>query len=251
MRLFPFWLWNLLVPVGLGVAGDAAGGGGGGADDGERSFSQAELDAAVAAQVAAAVAAAKAPFSGVNVDEYKRLKDDEVKRAEDDLKAKGQYEQLIANTVKEKDAALEKVQREAEERIRDLGAKLERSEVDGKLRSAAIALKALNPDQVVVLTRSSINYDPATGPSVVDGQGTVVTKNGKPISIEEMVASFLEANPHFLPAGPGGAGSQGSGGTGGLRDEFVLTPEQARDHNLYKATRDAALKAGKAVRIKS
>ena len=183
MRLFPFWLWNLLVPVGLGVSGDAAGGGGGGADDGERSFSQAELDAAVAAQVAAAVAAAKAPFSGVNVDEYKRLKDDEVKRAEDDLKAKGQYEQLIANTVKEKDAALEKVQREAEERIRDLGAKLERSEVDGKLRSAAIALKALNPDQVVVLTRSSINYDPATGPSVVDGQGTVVTKNGKPISI--------------------------------------------------------------------
>ena len=47
------------------------------------------------------------------------------------------------------------------------------------------------------------------------------------------------------------AGSQGSGGAGGLRDEFVLTPEQARDHNLYKATRDAALKAGKAVRIKS
>ena len=245
-KILPVWLLRLLLPVQLGVAGD--GGGGGAAGDGEKSFSQAELDAAVAAQVAAAVAAAKAPFSGVNMEEYKRLKEDEVKRAEDDLKAKGQYEQLIANTVKEKDAALEKAQREAEHKIRELATKLERSEVDGKLLTAATAAKALKPEQIVALLRTSVKFDAATGPSVVDAQGNPVTKNGKAIGIEEMVAAFLEANPHFLPAGPGGAGSQGSGGQGG-KSAFQLSVEQARDTTTYRATKKEANLVGKEVEI--
>ena len=88
---------------------------------------------------AAAVTAAKAPFTGIDVDEYEKLKADEVKRAEDLLKSKGQYEQLLANTVKEKDVAFEKAQRDADERIKMLAGMLERSEVDGKLLSAATA----------------------------------------------------------------------------------------------------------------
>ena len=180
----------------------------------------------------------------MDLDEYKRLKHDEAKRNDEELKAKGQFEQLLANTVKEKDAALAKAQREADDKINDLAAKLERSEVDGKLLSAATASKALKPEQIVVLLRSSIRFDAATGPSVVDGQGNAVTKNGKPINIEELVASFLEANPHYLPAGPGGAGSQGSGGQGG-KSAFRLSVDEAKDPAKYRAVREAALKAGK------
>ena len=52
---------------------------------------------------------------------------------------------------------------------------------------------------------------------VVDSSGNPVARNGKPLTIDEHVSDFLEANPHFLPATPGGAGSQGSvdGGSSG------------------------------------
>ncbi len=239
MKILSFWS-SFFLPLRFGVDGDGAGGAGT-----VQTFTKAELDA----QIAAAVTAAKTPFSGVDVDEYKKLKEEQVKRTEDTLKAKGQYEQLIANTVKEKDAALAKVQQDADEKIRDLGAMLERAEVDGKLLSAATALKALKPEQVAALLRSSIKFDPATGVSVVDGLGNqVLSKSGKALSLEEHVKTFLEANPHFLPAGPSGSGSQGSGSEGGS-GAFKISRADAKDPNKYRIVRENALKAGGQVEI--
>lgn len=250
MKLFPLSFLRMLLPRPLGVDGDAAGGGSPAAlpPAPDKIFTQAELDAAVAQQVAAAVSAAKAPFTGIDVEEYEKLKTEEVKRAEEVLKSKGQYEQLLANTVKEKDVAFEKAQREADERIKTLAGMLERSEVDGKLLSAATALKAMKPDQVSALLRGSIKYDPATGVSVVDAAGNLVTKNGKPLTLEEHVQMFLEANQHFLAAGPGGAGSQGSGDGRG-KAAYKLSAEDARDPAKYRAARDAAAKSGTTVVI--
>ncbi len=178
----------------------------------EKTFSQAEFDAALDAQVATAVAKSTAAFAGVDVAEYKKLKAQEFDRTQKELAAKGQFEQLLANTVKEKDAALEKSQTEAADQLKELTSKLERSEVDAKLLAAAH--KAHSPDQVAALLRSSIKFDPKSGVMVVDPSGNPVAKNGKPITIDEHVSAFLEANPHFLPATPGGAGSQGSADTG-------------------------------------
>ena len=251
MKLLPFSFLQLLMPRPLGVDGDTAGGASPAAAPpaaSEKTFTQAELDAAVAQQVAAAVTAAKAPFTGIDVDEYEKLKADEVKRAEDLLKSKGQYEQLLANTVKEKDVAFEKAQREADERIKMLAGMLERSEVDGKLLSAATAHKALKPDQVAALLRGSIKFDPITGVSVVDAAGNLVSKNGKPVTVAEHVQMFLEANQHFLAAGPGGAGSQGSGDGRG-QSAFKISVEDAKDPAKYRAARDAAMKAGTTVEI--
>ena len=249
MKLLPLSFLRMLLPRPLGVDGDAAGGGSPAAAPApDKTFTQAELDAAVAQQVAAAVSAAKAPFTGIDVEEYEKLKTEEVKRAEEVLKSKGQYEQLLANTVKEKDVAFEKAQREADERIKTLAGMLERSEVDGKLLSAATALKAMKPDQVSALLRGSIKYDPATGVSVVDAAGNLVTKNGKPLTLEEHVQMFLEANQHFLAAGPGGAGSQGSGDGRG-KAAYKLSAEDARDPAKYRAARDAAAKSGTTVVI--
>ncbi len=252
MKLLPFSLLRVLMPRPLGVDDDAAGGGGlpaaAVAAIPDKIFTQAELDAAVAQQVAAAVQAAKAPFTGIDVDEYEKLKAEEVKRAEEILKSKGQYEQLLANTVKEKDVAFEKAQREADERIRTLAEMLERSEVDGKLLSAATAQKAMKPEQVAALLRSSIKFDPATGVSVIDAAGNLVSKNGKPVTLEEHVQKFLEDNLHFLAAGPGGAGSQGSGDGRG-KGAFRLSAEDAKDPLKYRAARDAAAKGGTSVVI--
>jgi hypothetical protein len=174
----------------------------------EKNYTQAEVDAVVQARIDAATAAVKTQFEGVDVTEYQRLKAEDTKRAEESLLAKGQYEQLLANTVKEKDTALETLSKESFARESALLAQLERSEVDAKLLAAAG--KSHSPDQVAALIRGSIKFDAKTGVSVVDAQGNIVSKNGKPITVKEHVAAFLETNPHFLPATPGGAGSQGS-----------------------------------------
>jgi len=176
--------------------------------DGDKTYTQAELDTVVQARIDAATAAITSQFDGVDVAEYQRLKTDDTKRAEDALLAKGQYEQLLANTVKEKDAALETFSKESAAREAALLAHLERSEVDGKLLAAAG--KAHRPDQVAALLRGSIKFDAKTGIAVVDAQGNIISKDGKPLTIDQHVAAFLEANPHFLPAMPGGAGSQGT-----------------------------------------
>ena len=176
-----------------------------------KSYTQAELDAAIQARVDAATSAAKSQFAGVDVEEYQRLKAAETKHADDALLAKGQFEQLLNNTVKEKDAVLEKAQKEAADQLKELTSQLERSEVDAKLLAAAH--KAHRPDQVAELLRGSIRFDPKSGVMVVDSSGNPVVKNGKPVTIDEHVSAFLETNPHFLPATPGGAGSQGSADT--------------------------------------
>jgi hypothetical protein len=83
---------------------------------------------------------------------------------------------------------------------------------------------------------------------VIDGQGIPVTKNGKEISIDDLVSTFLEANPHFLLAGPGGAGSQGSGGTGG-KLPYQLSVDDAKDSAKYRIAHLAGAVAGKDVEI--
>ena len=225
----------------------------------EKNYTKAELDTVVQARVDAATAAAqakmdaalaavKAPFEGIDVAEYKRLKEAETKRSDDALLAKGQYDQLLANTVKEKDAALERVQKDAADQLRELTIKLERSEVDAKLLSAATSLKALRPDQVASLLRGSIKFDTVNGATIVDASGNILSKDGKPVTVEEHVKKFLEDNPHFMPASPGGAGSQGTSG-GGSRSAFTLSAEDAKDPAKYRVAREAALKAGKSVEI--
>jgi hypothetical protein len=210
----------------------------------EKTFTQAEIDA----MIATAVAEAKNPFASVDLQEYKTLKEEAAKKAEEELKKKGQYEQLIANTVKEKDDALAKLKKESDDRFAELSQRLERSEVDGKLLSVATSQKALKPEQVAALLRSSIKYDAKTGVSVVDAQGNIVSKNGKPVTVEEHVTAFLEANPHFLPAGPGGSGSQGSGGDGS-KNPFKITRADAKDPSKYRTAREAAEKAGGNIEI--
>jgi hypothetical protein len=203
-----------------------------------RSYSQAEVDALVAGKMQ--------PFAEIDVEEYRALKEARLKQEREALEKKGDFEKILAQTVKEKDEVIG--QRDKD--IASLAEQLRTIRVDNTLLAAASAAKAINPAQIVTLLKGSVHYDLKTDLVEVRENGAPLYKSGKPVSVELFVQEFLQANPHFLPAGPAGSGA-GGGMTEvkGSESAHKLSVEDAKDPAKYRAARDAALKDGTTVVI--
>jgi hypothetical protein len=90
---------------------------------------------------------------------------------------------------------------------------LETTLVDGALLTAASRLNAVSPDQVSALLRSSVTLSEDNTVEVFDKNGTPrYNDSGNLLSVNELVAEFLTANPHFVKASAGGSGSSGAAG---------------------------------------
>ena len=203
-----------------------------------RSYSQAEVDALVAGKLEG--------FADVDVAEYRALKSEKVKREREALEKKGDFEKILAQTVKEKDEVIGVKDKD----IAALGEQLRTIRVDNALLAAASAAKAISPAQIVTLLKGSVHYDQKSDSVEVRENGAPLYRGGKPVSVEVVVQEFLQANPHFLPAGPLGSGAGGgtavaSGGSSAYR----LPVEDAKDPAKYRAAREAAAKAGTTVEI--
>ena len=224
-----------------GDAGTAHQGGNGLPAQG-RSYSQAEVDALVAVRLEG--------FAGVDVEEYRALKVAKARQEREALEKRGDFEKILAQTVKEKDEVIGLREKD----ISALGEQLRTIRVDNALLAAASAAKAISPAQIVTLLKGSVHYDQKSDSVEVRENGAPLYRGGKPVSVElfvrEFVQEFLQANPHFLPAGPLGSGA--GGGTGvavGGGSAFRLSVEDARDPAKYRAVREAAQKAGRMVEI--
>lgn len=222
---------------GAGGTGGTGGTGGNGGTGGAGSFSQAEVDALVAQKLK--------QFDGVDVAEYRSLKEAKTKKERDDLEKKGDFDKILAQTMKEKDDVISVKDGE----IAALGEKLREIKVDSALLSAASAAKAINPAQIVTLLKGSVYFDQKTGVVEVRENGAPSYRGGKPVTVDLFVQEFLQANNHFLPAGPAGSGSQGSGGGQSGKSSYQITKTDAKDPAKYRVVRDLAMKEGKTVEI--
>jgi hypothetical protein len=86
--------------------------------------------------------------------------------------------------------------------------------IDGALLSEASNLKAVNPNQVTQLLKGQLKLNEAGTVDVIDNNSGQVRYNdkGEPIQVKDLVQEFLQANPHFVSAGPSGSGvGQGAG----------------------------------------
>ena len=203
-----------------------------------RSYSQAEVDALVAGKLEG--------FAGVDVEEYRALKSDKVKREREALEKRGDFEKILAQTVREKDEVIGLRDKD----IASLGEQLRTIRVDNALLAAASVAKAISPAQIVTLLKGCVHYDRKTDTVEVRENGAPLYRGGKPVSVELFVQEFLQANPHFLPAGPLGSGA--GGGTAvasGSGSAYRLPVEDAKDPAKYRAAREAAAKAGMTVEI--
>ncbi|NHQ60578.1 hypothetical protein G9409_08255 [Chlorobium sp. BLA1] len=204
----------------------------------KKNYSQTEVDALIKGKLK--------EFADVNVEEYRTLKEAKAQQEREVLEKKGDFEKILAQTVKEKDEVIG--QRDKD--IASLTEQLRTIRVDNTLLAAASTSKAINPAQIVTLLKGNVHYDQKTDQVEVRENGAPMYKSGKPVTVEQFVHDFLQANPHHLPAGPSGSGAGGSTTeTTGDESAFKLSVEDAKDPAKYRAVRDAAAKAGRTVVI--
>lgn len=98
------------------------------------------------------------------------------------------------------------------------------------LVNTASKLKAINPNEVKALLRQSLKLNDSGSVEVVSETGTPrYNEKGDIMSVNELVAEYLNNNPHHVVATPSGSGSQS--GIGGN----TLKPFNIADLDLNKA----------------
>lgn len=208
---------------GDGGSGDGGNGNGGGSGAGgdDKKFTQDEVNRIVTDRVNRALA----KFDGVDLDEYKKLKDADEKRRTEREKEKGNFEKILKETAEKKDGEISR-----------LKAELQTERVDNRLLRELSEQKAVSPDQGVLLLKGSVRVANDGGLEVLDGEGKPRYNGAEPFGVKDLVSEFLEKNPHFAPAVPAGSGSRGSGdGSNGdvpdLKDLDMKNPEHRK---IYK-----------------
>jgi hypothetical protein len=116
---------------------------------------------------------------------------------------RGNFDKIIADLAAKKDAEISK----RDSIIRDF--KLEQP-----LLNLAAQYRSVNPAQVKQLLRNNLRLNDDGEVEVVDDKGAVrYSDAGKPLSVEQYVQDWLQANPHFVSAAPATTTTQG-----GVRD---------------------------------
>ena len=110
-----------------------------------KSFSQEQLDKIVEDRLAKQRRALENKYKGVDVDHYRQLTEEQEQKKLEAQKARGEFENVLKETVSKKDSAIEQLRNE-----------LTSVKVDGALLSAANRSGAINADQVVSLLKGQI-----------------------------------------------------------------------------------------------
>jgi len=168
----------------------------------ENLLSQDDVNRIVAERVAREKAKFEKKYSGVDLDLYNNLVEQEETRKTQEMEKRGEYEKLLKEQAEKFNGKISQYQTE-----------LHSIKVDGALLNEASSQKAVNPQQVVSLLKSQVRLNDAGGVDVVDSNGQVrYDDNGSPLSPNALIKEFLNANPHFVQAGPSGSGTgQGVG----------------------------------------
>ncbi len=160
-----------------------------------KNFSQEQLDKIVEDRLKKQRSALERKYAGVDPVHYKELVEVEEHKQLEARKAKGQFEEILKETVSKKDSEINAMKQE-----------LHKVKVDGAVISAASQFKAINPEQVTRLLQDQVRLSDTGQAEVVDattGQARYNDK-GEPLEISELVGDFMKANPHFASATPGG-----------------------------------------------
>src|SRR6056300_861150 len=180
----------------------------------EKTFTQADLDKVVADRNARERRKFEKRYEGIDPEYYNELSAKAEKEKQDKLKAKGEFEQILKDTVSKKD-----------EQINQLMNQVKTIKVDGSLLDTASKYKAVNPGQVSQLLNDQVKMNEAGDVEIVDPKTGQVRYNdkGEHLTISELVSEFLTTNPHFVAATPAGSGASSRVGDVGSSEKFDIT----------------------------
>tara|TARA_X000001382_G_C3169711_1_gene179068 strand:+ start:975 stop:1688 length:714 start_codon:yes stop_codon:yes gene_type:complete len=135
---------------------------------------------------------------------------DDVKQAIDERRKADEEKQIERGKF---DDVMKKKTQEYNDKLSKLESELKNERVDKQLINSASMHKAINPEQIKDLLKSSINLNKDGKVEVLDNSGTPrYNKDGDLLSVDEAVQEFLTQNAHFQSATPSGSGSVGNVG---------------------------------------
>ena len=201
-------------------------------------FTQEAVNKIVAERVAKEKAKYDKKYGSIDVDHYQQLIEKEEKARQADLEKRGEFEKLLKEQA---DKFNDKIQQYQSE--------LTSIKVDGTLLSEASNLKAINPTQVGQLLKGQLKLNETGTVDVIDTKTGQVRYNdqGEPIQVKDLVAEFLQANPHFVSAGASGSGTgQGAGKQQAVIDNDIskLNMNNPEHRDTYKK-----IMASKGIRV--
>jgi len=166
------------------------------------------------------------------IQEEEKQKDELVKQKQlEEAKTKQELEKIMQERLAEKDAELNKFKQQ-----------MKMEKVDKSLLSIASSNRAVNPDQVVALLKSEVQLADDGRTEVLDNNGNIrYNEKGQPLTLEERVKEFLDANPHFRQGSLSGTGSQSSIGGNSQQPKQIgdLDLNNPSDYKIYKEMRKA------------
>jgi len=200
-------------------------------EDSGKTFTQADLDKVVADRIARERRKFEKKYEGIDPEYYNELSAKAEKEKQDKLKAKGEFEQILKDTVSKKDA-----------QINGLLNQVKTIKVDGSLLDTASKLKAINPGQVATLLKDQVKISETGDVEIVDPKTGQVRYNdaGEHMQVSELVTEFLTASPHFLVATPSGTGATSKIGDAGGSEKLDVTkldmskPEDRKIYSDYR-----------------
>ena len=195
-----------------------------------KTFTQEELDRIVADRIQRERRKLDKKLEGIDIEEARQLMLEREQANIERQKEKGEFEQVLKQTVEKKDLE-----------IAAMRAALESTKIDGALLSAASKHNAVDSQQVSQLLRNRVKLSDDGSVEVLDDNGTVrYNDKADPLSVDELVGDFLTANPHFVRASQGGAGTQGM--AGGSTQKPISVADMVENWNEGGREAFAALK---------
>lgn len=125
-------------------------------------------------------------------EELRSLKSEAEKRRTEEQLKRGEFEKTLQELASKKDAEIA---------MKD--AVIKDFKLNTPLLETAAKFRAVKPEQVRDLLRNNVRLDETGEPVVVDTQGKVkYSDKGTPITVQDLVQSFLNENPHFVQPTP-------------------------------------------------
>jgi len=193
----------------------------------EKFYSQKEFDDAMAKTRAAVERKVTKQFEGLgDLEELKTIKSQIENKKFEEQKSKGDFDSILKEMASKKDAEIAR-----RDQI------IAQYRVDSPLLETAAKYRAVAPEQVKALLRNNIRLTQDGEVEVVDNNGTTRYKDsGDPMGVEDLVKSFLDANPHFVAAGPSTTQTKSGMGSSGVNSKIDITKldmSKPSDRQIY------------------
>ena len=191
----------------------------------EATFTQEDVNKLIAQRVDRVKNQCEKKYSSVDIDQYNTLVTADEERVVEAKKARGEFDDLLKQTVAKKD-----------DMINSLNSELRDIKINGALLNEASQLKAINPNQVVQLLQGQVKLN-SGNVEVLDTTTNQIryTEDGNTMQVGDLVQEFLQTNPHFVQAGPKGSGSGNvTNINGDTFDPTQLDMTKASDRGKFK-----------------